>query len=256
MNECQRKTSSSLQKPPAGSTQPLNPSNQLSPASNLQALHKQHLFPQVVDSSVQAAQHLPTSLTCQSSHSQLALTDAHDKMHPATPRGFPQMFSSSYLAEQQQQQPQEPHFMFQYQQPTLDFPIDNNPQFYSYSALPDDMIIHRSYDNAQQAYGNGFSRGPSFSPQAGHLEAPTSMVATARSSPSYPATPLIDEVEEASKDEPYAVLIYKALIDAPRHRMVLKDIYEWFEKNTDKTKSSSKGWQNSIRHNLSMNQVH
>jgi len=34
----------------------------------------------------------------------------------------------------------------------------------------------------------------------------------------------------------------------------LKEIYEWFEKNTDKAKiNSSKGWQNSIRHNLSMN---
>ncbi|KAI9880830.1 MAG: hypothetical protein M1830_000266 [Pleopsidium flavum] len=54
--------------------------------------------------------------------------------------------------------------------------------------------------------------------------------------------------------EPYAQLIFKALMSASQHRMVLKDIYEWFEKNTDKAKNnSSKGWQNSIRHNLSMN---
>lgn len=56
--------------------------------------------------------------------------------------------------------------------------------------------------------------------------------------------------------EPYAQLIFKALLSAPEHKMVLKDIYEWFEKNTDKAKhNSSKGWQNSIRHNLSMNGV-
>lgn len=56
--------------------------------------------------------------------------------------------------------------------------------------------------------------------------------------------------------EPYAQLIYKALMSAPEHKMVLKEIYEWFEKNTDKAKNnSSKGWQNSIRHNLSMNGV-
>ncbi len=56
--------------------------------------------------------------------------------------------------------------------------------------------------------------------------------------------------------EPYAQLIYKALMSAPEHRMVLKEIYEWFERNTDKAKyNSSKGWQNSIRHNLSMNGV-
>ena len=55
--------------------------------------------------------------------------------------------------------------------------------------------------------------------------------------------------------EPYAQLIYRALKSAKDHRMVLKEIYEWFEKNTDKAKTTSKGWQNSIRHNLSMNGV-
>ena len=56
--------------------------------------------------------------------------------------------------------------------------------------------------------------------------------------------------------EPYAQLIYRALKSAPGHAMVLKEIYEWFENNTDKAKNgSSKGWQNSIRHNLSMNGV-
>ncbi|MCJ1267343.1 hypothetical protein MMC22_007228 [Lobaria immixta] len=54
--------------------------------------------------------------------------------------------------------------------------------------------------------------------------------------------------------EPYAQLIYRALKSAPGHAMVLKEIYEWFELNTDKAKNAaSKGWQNSIRHNLSMN---
>ncbi|KAL8824212.1 MAG: hypothetical protein Q9191_005220 [Dirinaria sp. TL-2023a] len=55
--------------------------------------------------------------------------------------------------------------------------------------------------------------------------------------------------------EPYAQLIYRALKSVPTHSMVLKEIYEWFEQNTDKpqTSTSSKGWQNSIRHNLSMN---
>ena len=57
--------------------------------------------------------------------------------------------------------------------------------------------------------------------------------------------------------EPYAQLIFRALKSAPGHRMVLKDIYEWFAHHTDKANngSSSKGWQNSIRHNLSMNGV-
>ena len=57
-------------------------------------------------------------------------------------------------------------------------------------------------------------------------------------------------------NEPYAKLIYRALLGAPGHRMVLKEIYEWFIDHTGKNKNpSQKGWQNSIRHNLSMNGV-
>ncbi|KAL8952799.1 MAG: hypothetical protein Q9222_001303 [Ikaeria aurantiellina] len=70
--------------------------------------------------------------------------------------------------------------------------------------------------------------------------------------------PIMDESDENDEDdgvtcEPYAQLIFRALKGAPGHRMVLKDIYSWFEKHTNKANGSSKGWQNSIRHNLSMN---
>ena len=58
------------------------------------------------------------------------------------------------------------------------------------------------------------------------------------------------------RDEPYAQRIFRCLKDAPNHTMVLKDIYKWFKENTDKGKDPNiKGWQNSIRHNLSMNKV-
>ncbi|KAL9030036.1 MAG: hypothetical protein Q9196_001793 [Gyalolechia fulgens] len=67
----------------------------------------------------------------------------------------------------------------------------------------------------------------------------------------------VEESEESDDGsvncEPYAQLIFRALKGAPGYRMVLKEIYRWFEKNTDKARTSSKGWQNSIRHNLSMN---
>ena len=65
------------------------------------------------------------------------------------------------------------------------------------------------------------------------------------------------EVEENEGGElPYATLIFRALMSKKDHQMVLKDIYDWFEKNTEKAKDpSSRGWQNSIRHNLSMNGV-
>ncbi|KAL8713327.1 MAG: hypothetical protein Q9220_002526 [cf. Caloplaca sp. 1 TL-2023] len=59
--------------------------------------------------------------------------------------------------------------------------------------------------------------------------------------------------DDGIADEPYAQLIFRALKGAPGHRMVLQDIYSWFEKHTNKAGGASQGWQNSIRHNLSMN---
>ena len=56
-------------------------------------------------------------------------------------------------------------------------------------------------------------------------------------------------------DEPYARLIYRAFMSRPNKSMTLQEIYQWFRENTDKAKSKGKGWQNSIRHNLSMNGV-
>lgn len=66
----------------------------------------------------------------------------------------------------------------------------------------------------------------------------------------------IEEEGVPFDDKPYAMLIYEALKQAPGHRMMLRDIYDWFRQNTTKVQESgSNGWQNSIRHNLSMNKV-
>lgn len=66
----------------------------------------------------------------------------------------------------------------------------------------------------------------------------------------------IDDEEDSIYDKPYAQLIFEALMQAPGNRMLLRDIYEWFIRNTRKPQESgTNGWQNSIRHNLSMNQV-
>ena len=65
-----------------------------------------------------------------------------------------------------------------------------------------------------------------------------------------------EDEDEDIYDKPYAQLIYDALMEAPGHRMLLRDIYDWFLQNTRKPRESgTNGWQNSIRHNLSMNQV-
>lgn len=65
-----------------------------------------------------------------------------------------------------------------------------------------------------------------------------------------------DDREDRPGPTPYSILIFKALQAAKDNKLPLQGIYNWFERNTDKAKSSgSKGWQNSIRHNLSMNAV-
>lgn len=77
-----------------------------------------------------------------------------------------------------------------------------------------------------------------------------------RQDPGCYTLPVEGNEDEPTCDEPYAQLIYKALMQAPGHRMILRDIYEWFQRNTTKPQESgTNGWQNSIRHNLSMNQV-
>jgi hypothetical protein len=65
----------------------------------------------------------------------------------------------------------------------------------------------------------------------------------------------VADIEDQGTDEPYAKLIYRALMSAPNHSMVLQEIYQWFRENTAKGSSDTKGWMNSIRHNLSMNAV-
>lgn len=73
---------------------------------------------------------------------------------------------------------------------------------------------------------------------------------------STPYSNLHEDGNAIDKEQPYAQLIYRALLDAPNHTMVLRDIYDWFLRYTDKAAhSETKGWQNSIRHNLSMNGV-
>ncbi|PYI01051.1 hypothetical protein BO78DRAFT_328600 [Aspergillus sclerotiicarbonarius CBS 121057] len=55
-------------------------------------------------------------------------------------------------------------------------------------------------------------------------------------------------------DKPYSKLIEMALKTNPEKKLSLQGIYNWFEQNTAKGRDhSSKGWQNSVRHNLSMN---
>ena len=57
-------------------------------------------------------------------------------------------------------------------------------------------------------------------------------------------------------DLSYAKLLHQAFMSTERHAMTLQEIYQWFMDNyPEKAKPGVKAWQNSIRHNLSMNDV-
>ncbi|KAJ5287725.1 hypothetical protein N7478_003411 [Penicillium angulare] len=107
---------------------------------------------------------------------------------------------------------------------------------------PVSTVSHHSYSH---------SHSHSHSPGA-HCT-PMSIMAADGSSPTTSLTESSEEDHPA--DPPYSQLIYQALSQSKDYSLHLQDIYAWFEKNTSKGKDQTqKGWQNSIRHNLSMNQ--
>ena len=67
-----------------------------------------------------------------------------------------------------------------------------------------------------------------------------------------PSAPSADSNRDA---QTYNILIYKSLLNAPNHTRTLREIYDWFREFTNKADSGTLGWENSVRHNLSMNAV-
>lgn len=62
---------------------------------------------------------------------------------------------------------------------------------------------------------------------------------------------------DADNNDPcYADLLRQCLLGAPNYTMSLRDLYGWVAEHSPKARDpTSTGWKNSVRHNLSMNQV-
>ena len=158
-----------------------------------------------------------------------------------------------------------PHYSFGYPTPQSESPLSPPQQAYvefpllSFRGTPEQSGPYLAPDlpGVQEEFEGLSPFGRQFSHK---LRAPSpgeSQHQHARNEDDQQADIAHDEVDEdgSVNSEPYAQLIFKALRSAPGHKMVLKDIYQWFEKHTNKARGGSKGWQNSIRHNLSMNGV-
>lgn len=98
---------------------------------------------------------------------------------------------------------------------------------------------------------------PAFSDPSSYQGSPTIVKAEPEPErePSRSSSSSSDSEPHENTDLPYSKLIYNALCSVPEKKLSLQGIYRWFERNTAKGKEGSKGWQNSIRHNLSMNAV-
>ncbi|KAG6010055.1 hypothetical protein E4U21_000498 [Claviceps maximensis] len=121
--------------------------------------------------------------------------------------------------------------------------------------LPSQLVESRSMPWSMSESGSSsaslYSSSASTSASAStNVSAPASASA---SPPSELSTGSRDIAENDKVDEPYAKLIYRAFMSRSDHTMTLQEIYKWFRENTSKAVTESRGWQNSIRHNLSMN---
>ena len=117
-----------------------------------------------------------------------------------------------------------------------------------------DRPANHFYNQIYPAMGQNQSGSPLEQNYSGYEEFMKEMNA----SPSVEQQGLQDDSDQASQpdDTPYAQLIYQALMSVDDHQMILRDIYKWIAENTDKAIDPEfTGWQNSVRHNLSMNAV-
>jgi hypothetical protein len=91
--------------------------------------------------------------------------------------------------------------------------------------------------------------------------APTSAPGSPFSSDHESTQPDLIGPTAVGENSPYAQWLFVCLKEVPGHQMILRDIYEWARNRIPKVieaianDPNEKGWQNSIRHNLSMNKV-
>lgn len=127
---------------------------------------------------------------------------------------------------------------------------DNNNNMMSFGWQPDlqqpangDFVFQPDYHRSPQE--------SSLEPMEAYRERQTNAWQPANDS-----TPADDDDNSDPSDPCYAQLLYRCLKEAPNHTLTLKELYEWVSQHSQKAKDpSNRGWQNSVRHNLSMNAV-
>lgn len=109
------------------------------------------------------------------------------------------------------------------------------------------------------------SSQPSSIPQSNAASAAAALNKELHTSPSYHRGLMLESTEdidyslESSKEiKPplsYAILIAQAILSSSDQKLTLANIYAWIQENYAFYRFAASGWQNSIRHNLSLNQA-
>ncbi|OBT58349.1 hypothetical protein VE04_01335 [Pseudogymnoascus sp. 24MN13] len=115
------------------------------------------------------------------------------------------------------------------------------------------------YNDADDFYANDAIYGQKTQRKRALLEAPMIQSKKQRMMPE-PTRPAADQFGAVKDDgtkpsHSYATLIGMAILGAPGKRLTLAQIYKWISDSYSYYSAAETGWQNSIRHNLSLNKA-
>ncbi|EEB08016.1 fork head transcription factor Sep1 [Schizosaccharomyces japonicus yFS275] len=112
---------------------------------------------------------------------------------------------------------------------------------------------YSSLSNTVAAYGGYLPKTAENSTTSVHTSEPSSSSSFNAVNDSYVLNLPVDDGKKPNCS--YATLIALAILCSPEHRLTLSAIYDWISRTFSFYSNCNNGWQNSVRHNLSLNKA-